>query len=130
MSVETLDVNEVVDSIESGEGDEVVLGLVDTTEFETVDSTIKEDEVAIVDVDEEDNENVTVETVVLPVVKAESKADVARKIFAEMYGKEGVARKDIIKRFETEAGLTKAGAATYHQQMVKKAKVAVVEETE
>lgn len=59
---------------------------------------------------------------VSPVVQEEkvTKASLARSIFVEMYGKEGVARKDIIGRFIKEAGLTEKGAATYYQNMVNK----------
>lgn len=54
-----------------------------------------------------------------PVV--EVKADKARVIFAEVYAMEQVpARKDIIARCVAEAGLTKAGAATYLQIYRKK----------
>lgn len=49
----------------------------------------------------------------------ESKADVAREIFTESYGKEGSSRSDIIDRFVKEAGLTKAGASTYYQNLKK-----------
>ena len=48
-----------------------------------------------------------------------SKASVARAIFAEDFGR--VARKDVIARFMAEAGLTKAGAATYYQKFKKAA---------
>lgn len=41
-----------------------------------------------------------------------SKSSIARAIFLEEKPK-GTARKDILARFESEAGLTKAGAATY-----------------
>jgi len=52
-----------------------------------------------------------------------SKADAARKIMEEMWddlqaGK--VKRKDIIQRFVSEAGLTKAGASTYYGNIKKK----------
>jgi len=65
------------------------------------------------------------------VVKPVSKADIARRLFKEMYGKEGIARKDIIAKFISEAGLTIAGAATYYQlettKLKKAAELAVVE---
>jgi len=56
--------------------------------------------------------------------KGPSKADAARKIFAKMYpqvqaGKK--ARKDVIEQFQTVAGLSKAGAATYYQNFKKAA---------
>lgn len=51
--------------------------------------------------------------------KAPSKMDLAREIFVKHYGKS--ARKDVIKLFE-EAGCTKAGAATYYQNLTKAVK--------
>ena len=51
--------------------------------------------------------------------KAPSKMDLARDIFVKHYGKS--ARKDVIKLFE-EAGCTKAGAATYYQNLTKAVK--------
>lgn len=51
-----------------------------------------------------------------------TKADVAREVFKRMYGTEGVARKNIIAALIAEAKLTKAGAATYYQNMVAKRK--------
>lgn len=53
-----------------------------------------------------------------------TKADKAREIFARMYGKPNVARKDVINVFIAEAGLTKAGAGTYYQNFTKKLKEA------
>ena len=54
------------------------------------------------------------------------KADKARAIFKECYAMPQVPqRKDIINRFVVEAGLTKAGAATYLQNMKKKAGLVV-----
>ena len=49
-----------------------------------------------------------------------TKASVARTIFKEEMAKQSV-RKDIIARLINEAGLTKNGAATYLQNMKKKA---------
>ena len=57
-----------------------------------------------------------------------TKAEKARKIFAEAYpdGKTTVmVRKDILARFINEAGLTKAGAGTYLQNMKDKAGITV-----
>jgi len=48
-----------------------------------------------------------------------SKTELARAIFVKMFGKKGVARKDIIEQFIKDAGLTKAGASTYYQNFVK-----------
>ena len=48
-----------------------------------------------------------------------SKASIARQIFAE--GKAtGMLRKDIIKLFQSQAGLTPAGAATYYANFMEK----------
>ena len=67
--------------------------------------------------------------------QAQTKADKARAIFAEMNGKEGVARKDVIAKIMIDCGLGKAAAATYYQNakekagLVTKKVVAVVAET-
>lgn len=53
---------------------------------------------------------------------APSKADLARAIFNANYGV--LARKDIIAKFISEAGLTKAGAGTYYQNFTAKMKKA------
>lgn len=47
----------------------------------------------------------------------ESKTDLARKVFDEMFGKKGVERKHIIDEFISKVGLTKAGASTYYQNI-------------
>ena len=70
----------------------------------------------------------TANEVVAPIVTqaATIKADKARAIFKEAYSMSPVPqRKDIINRFVVEAGLTKAGAATYLQNMKKKAGLVV-----
>ena len=46
--------------------------------------------------------------------KKPKKADIARQIYAEMIGQP---RKDVLKRFQDEAKLTKAGANTYYALM-------------
>lgn len=51
--------------------------------------------------------------------KVPSKMDLAKTIYARLTA-EGKARKDIIKAFMDEAGLTKAGAATYYQKLAPK----------
>ena len=59
-------------------------------------------------------------------VAALTKADKARTIFKEAYSMSPVPqRKDIINRMVVEAGLTKAGAATYLQNMKTKAGLVV-----
>ena len=59
-------------------------------------------------------------------VVAATKADKARTIFKEAYSMSPVPqRKDIINRMVVEAGLTKAGAATYLQNMKTKAGLVV-----
>ena len=56
------------------------------------------------------------------IVAAPSKADKARAIFNEGYAMNPVPdRKVFIQRYMAEAGLTKNGAATYHQNMKAKA---------
>lgn len=50
--------------------------------------------------------------------KPETKMDIAIRIFAKEYPK--MRRKDIISLFMSEAGLTKAGASTYHSLIKKK----------
>lgn len=65
--------------------------------------------------------------VLLANTSAARKSDKAREIFNQCYAnfhtdpKSVPQRKDIIQRFVTEAGLTPAGAATYLQNMKKKA---------
>jgi hypothetical protein len=52
-----------------------------------------------------------------------TKAELARKIMEEMWAdiQAGKAkRKDVIQRFQDEAGLTKAGASTYYGNIKKK----------
>lgn len=53
-----------------------------------------------------------------------NKAAVARAIFNDVGTK--LPRKDVIKRFQEEAGLTPAGAATYYQNMKKDAGLVAV----
>lgn len=53
--------------------------------------------------------------------KVPTKMDGARAIFVANFGKEGVARKDIIKQFEG-LGCSKACAATYYQNLTKAVK--------
>ncbi len=59
-------------------------------------------------------------------VKERCKADVAKEIFAKMFGKEGVERKHIIKAFQDPdlfgdlTPLTEAGASTYYQKLAPK----------
>lgn len=63
------------------------------------------------------------EVVAAPVL---TKADKARKIFTECYAQTPVPKREvIIKRFIEEAGLTKAGAGTYLQNMKNKAGITV-----
>lgn len=52
-----------------------------------------------------------------PKVHVETKADKARAIFARMSAVEGTARKDVVKAFETEIGLSAAASATYYQNI-------------
>lgn len=72
-------------------------------------------------------ENTTTDaTAVVTEEKVVNKAELARAIFTAMYP--ASPRKDIIVRFKAEAGLSDAGAATYYQNFVKKAKEAVTTE--
>ena len=62
------------------------------------------------------------------VVTVPTKADKARVVFAEAYpdGKTTtMARKDIIAKLQSDAGLTKAGAGTYLQNYKNKAGITV-----
>lgn len=54
-----------------------------------------------------------------------TKADKARAIFAEMHGKEGVARKDVIAKIMIDCELGKAAASTYYQNAKDKAGLVV-----
>jgi len=56
-----------------------------------------------------------------PKVHVETKADKARVLFTSMTGS---ARKDVVKAFQEQIGLTEAAAATYYQNI--KAKSAAV----
>ena len=51
--------------------------------------------------------------------KPQSKMDKARTVFAEMFGKEGIQRKDLIEKFINDCELTKAGAGTYYAKLKK-----------
>ena len=53
--------------------------------------------------------------------QAQTKAQKARAIFAEMHGKEGVARKDVIAKIMIDCELSKPAAATYYQNAKEKA---------
>ena len=58
------------------------------------------------------------------VTATRSKADVARDVFATMYGKQAVTPKMIKDEMIQKAGLSKAGASTYYYNMKKKADAA------
>ena len=103
-----------------------IVSEIESQEFDYIDTT---DDVGIVLIDndpieDEDylpvvtDKNPTVEMVVPKINKAEQ----ARVIFAAQYGQPNVARKDIIKLFIEQVGLTKAGAATYYQKETSKLK--------
>ena len=48
----------------------------------------------------------------------ETKVDKARIVFKEMFGMDGIARKDIIQAFQSDrVKLTKAGAGTYYAKL-------------
>jgi hypothetical protein len=67
-------------------------------------------------------ENTEVQTEVVAKV---TKADIGRTIFNESLATGNLVRKDVIARLVAEAGLTKAGAATYFQNMKNKAGLVV-----
>ena len=46
-----------------------------------------------------------------------TKMDLAKDVFSRMYNKNGIKRKDIIKAFIEDCGLTKAGAGTYYAKI-------------
>jgi hypothetical protein len=50
----------------------------------------------------------------------ETKVAKATAIYKKMYKKNGVERKHIIAKFQSEAGLSKAGAGTYYNNIKKK----------
>lgn len=58
-----------------------------------------------------------------PKVHVETKADKARALFTSMAG---TARKDVVKAFQDQIGLTEAAAATYYQNIKAKASKAAV----
>lgn len=53
--------------------------------------------------------------------KSQTKADKARAIFADMNGKPGVARKDVIAAIQIQCELKPRAAATYYQNAKAKA---------
>lgn len=114
MSFGDTDVNNEVDHIEEYE-DDVVLGLVDDTDLKSLSGDKIE-----TDPDKETGTGAVVDPGPVAQVK-ESKMSIAKRIFGANFGQPGIARKDIIKLFIDQGGLTKAGAATYYQQLTKKA---------
>jgi hypothetical protein len=52
--------------------------------------------------------------------QSKSKMALATAIYKKMIQKNGVQRKDIIAKFQSEAGLSKAGAGTYYNNIKKK----------
>lgn len=109
-----VDVNNVVDNLDLSELDNI--GRLDESDLPGSKP---------LESDESDNVETAPVVAAAPVaVTAPTKADLAREIFAKMYGKPNVARKDVINAFIAEAGLTKAGAGTYYQNFTKKLKEA------
>ncbi len=50
--------------------------------------------------------------------KAPTKMDKAREMFLDLFGKDGIQRKDIIEAFQNDpVKLTKAGAGTYYAKL-------------
>ena len=52
--------------------------------------------------------------------KSETKLSKATKIYKKMVNLKGIKRKQIIEKFQSEAGLSKAGAGTYYFNIKKK----------
>lgn len=52
--------------------------------------------------------------------QTQSKMTLATAIYKKMYKKKGIQRKDIITKFQSEAGLSKAGAGTYYFNIKRK----------
>jgi hypothetical protein len=95
-----------------------------STSNNTSTSTSNNTSTVISQVDKQINNNATVQALV--VVQVESKAAKGRVIWDREVAANGgtavgLVRKTIIDLLVTEAGLTKAGAATYYQKMKDKA---------
>ena len=108
-----LDINDLVDSYEHEE----VVDIITTDSDDNVVVTFTPEVTKEVVVKEE----VTTEEVVVE-VKGPTKTEIAQEIFTRMYGQEGIERKHVIALFIKDVQLTKAGAATYYQNFVKKLK--------
>ena len=52
--------------------------------------------------------------------QSKSKVELATNIYKKMYKKKGIERKHIIAKFQSEAGLSKAGAGTYYFNIKRK----------
>ena len=93
----------------------------------SVTKTVQTSEVAVDKIEQVVDNTVAQQNVtVTQSVTVLTKADKARTIFKEAYSMSPVPqRKDIINRMVVEAGLTKAGAATYLQNMKTKAGLVV-----
>ncbi|MBV1877639.1 MAG: hypothetical protein KUG79_08355 [Pseudomonadales bacterium] len=58
------------------------------------------------------------EGLIVKSINEPTKMDNARIVFSEMFGKDGIARKDIILEFQSHrVKLTKAGAGTYYAKL-------------
>ena len=136
MSTENFDVNEVVDSFEDTSVSDLITTDSDDGVVVDLGSPVVVLETPVVEPIVEKVKTVKPEKE--PKVHVKTKADFAREIFAEMFGQEGIARKDIIQAFQNPANfgelepLTLAGAGTYYQKMapkvVKAATAEVVDE--
>jgi hypothetical protein len=123
MSIETLDLNEVVDSFEDTAVSELITTDSDDGVVVELGSPVVVLDTPVVDVPVKEKK---VKPEPVEKVHVKTKADYAREIFAAKFGQEGIARKDIIKAFQDPANfgglepLTPAGAGTYYQQLTKK----------
>lgn len=114
LDTNSFDIDDLVTGVEMSETDDVVLGLIDDGVI--TDEIVDTEPSDTVDTDTTETAPET-ETVV--VAKAETKMGICRRIFAANFGKEGIARKHIIKMFEEQAGCSKACAGTYYQNLTK-----------
>lgn len=127
---QTIDPNEIIDEVEHLEQEHKEFDTIVAPKPEIEDGEEDDDMTNIGssnDDEEEDEEDIQVHQPPNPIptttpIKPTTKMDKARIIFAEMYGKPGIARKDIIQRFMKDAECTSAGAATYYQILTKKDK--------
>lgn len=110
------ELHDLIDDIESNEIDDVITTDSDDDHeapfgWSSTDTPVRES----TDVP---NNNEVPTTPIVEEPKAPSKMTQAKEVYARLKS-EGKARKDIIKVFIDEIGLTSAGAATYYQKLSK-----------